>query len=491
MKFLKIKEFIFKHKLGLTIFGLAAVVFVISLKQSIWLDEGISIQISEGSISHIIDIARSIDLHPPLYNLFLHFSGIVFGEKIWIYRLWSGIFYALSAWVLYRYLVWKGVTLNKYLATLLFLTSPFAMYYGTDARSYMLVVLISLLQFVYFDKLCSTQNVKYFTWYILSSLVGIYLFYPIIFSLVAHFFYIVFFKRKLFKQFFYAWVAITVPYLPWIYLVIVRRIGEAPGHFLPIPWWQIPAVIFVGFSGGRTAITDVNHVHWYWPTVIVTLAYALQFLGLWFWYKSKDDREYLSRLFFVVLVPVAICLIISMFRFPVFDPRYYTQLFPLFVILLIFSSYYLSMKFTSFKRLLIGVLLGVNVLFFGLYAFNPWFEREPWKRVVPLVEQELRPRDVVVFIGWDQPPPTYSVYQTKQEKIISTYPDDLVDMTDFSAIQKHLDAELKGADRVWFSNFLEWQKDPGHKIRAMIEKNYRYVKTVGFFKVEFDLYEHK
>ena len=45
--------------------------------------------------------------------------------------------------------------------------------------------------------------------------------------------------------------------------------------------------------------------------------------------------------------------------------------------------------------------------------------------------------------------------------------------------------------RVWFSQFLESQRDSTGKVRKHIESKYKYVKTIGFFKVKFDLYEKK
>jgi hypothetical protein len=110
---------------------------------------------------------------------------------------------------------------------------------------------------------------------------------------------------------------------------------------------------------------------------------------------------------------------------------------------------------------------------------------------VPEIESQIVPGDAIVFIGIDQPPPPYLLYMKKDVPIISTYTHDLKDFNDFDSIASYLRPTLQPYRRVWFSKFLEWQKDSGHRIRDVVDEQFDYVKTIGFFKVEFDLYERK
>jgi hypothetical protein len=411
-----------------------------------------------------------------------------------MFRFWSALAYAISAFLFYSYCKTKNNIFSKkeaIIAVLVFLFSPFALYYASEARPYALIILVSLLQFILFEKVCETDDKKIMLYYGGVSIVGVYLFYPLIFSLVGHFLYIVFVKRSCFKKFILPWAAIFIVYVPWMYLTVIHRISTVPGHFLAIPWWQIPAIIFVGFSGGRVAITDLNHVHRYWPTILISIVYAVQFIGVLFWWKKDENREYLIRLLYMVGAPLAICLFISIFRFSIFDPRYYTEIFFIFILFITLSNKYFFGRYPGLWKYLVGSLIAVNLLFFTLYVGNPWFMREPWNQVVTALEKELQPEDVEVYIGFLQPPPTYTIYQKKNVKIISTYTDALLSLDDYAAIEKHLSEEIGSAKRIWFSSFLEWQKDPEHKIRAIIEKKFRYIKTIGFFKVKYDLYERK
>lgn len=463
---------------------------LVSATQSVWLDESLSISFSLKSVGHIVHLSAVSDLHPPLYNVFLHFSGVLLGNHIWWYRFWSVLAFGFTAILLWWYFGKKGFERHKkVLYAFLFLSSPFALYYASEARSYMLVVLVSLIQFISFDLLCAGERRKILWWvYGIASLIGVYLFYPLVFSLIAHFVYILWKKRKLFWKFFVPWSIVTLLYLPWIIKVLFARIAEAPGHFLAIPWWQIPAIIFVGFSGGRVAITDVHHLHWFWPTIVVSVAYLLAFLGIW--RAFSQHKESIIRLGVVFAVPILIGLGISAIRFSVFDPRYYAEVFILFLLLLIYSLDSLWQKPSLRTWGVVGILLIANALIGGLYLFSPDFGREQWKEAVGTLESQLQPGDVEVFIGYDQPPPAYTFYQTKDVPIISTYTKEVPE-GDWGKAVDRLSEKIHGAQRVWFSEFLEWQKDPQHILRNVIEEDFRYVKTIGRFKVQFDLYERK
>lgn len=487
-----------RHRLFLTALLLGVVITTyVSWRQSIWLDEGLSIEFSQRSLDEIITLTQTADLHPPLYYFLLHASGVIFGSHVFVYRLWSLVFYILFVIIFYRFLLYKGwgkVSSQRAISILfLFLLCPFVIYYASEIRSYMAVIFLSLLQFVAFDRLCEGKTGwKQAAVYVMSSVIGLYTFYPIGFLLLGELVYVVWRRREQWWHFFWLWVVMTVAYAPWLWSVVLARVGEQPGHFLPIPWWQIPAILFVGFAGGRVTITDMHHVHDYWPTIIVGLAYGVNLAGLWWWRKRKDVHdESVLRALIIGSVIVFIGLMISVFRFSVFDPRYYAELFPLFMIVFVYANYLWWQKGSNFGQIVSGVVVASNVVILLLYLFNPWYAREPWKTVVPQVEQELQAHDAVVFIGGQQPPPTYRQYQKKEVEIVSTYPDSLKDINDFDHIREHVGQSLADNNRVWYAQFLEWQKDPEKKIRRVIEEEFVYRKTIGFFKVQFDLYERK
>ncbi len=472
----------------------------VSLQQSVWLDEGLTILFSHYSIPQIMQLAQG-DLHPPLYNLFLHALVAPWGSPIFMYRAWSIIFYVLSSF-LFAAVVKKKFSspvLNKksYLVGfVLFLSSPFALYYATEVRSYMAVVLIALVRFWYFDELSASESsfsTKKFQkiGYTLSSVVALYLFYPFIFSLIAEACYLFFIQRKKILSFLTPWTVIILAYLPWIGAVLLHRLAEKPGHFLAIPWWQIPAIVFVGFTGGRVAITDLNHLHHYWPTILnAGLYFAVLFSAVYYWFKQRKRDVWVEKVFFLFLGPFSISLFISVIRFPVFDPRYYAEIFPFFLLIVTSAVISLAEQKKRLQSIALFALMVAHISILLLFVCDPWYAREPWKYVVPELEAESRPNDAVVFIGYNQPPPTFSLYSRGRIDVVSTYPVGVLP-EDYSVIAEYLKTALNGREYIWYSQFLEWQKDPEKKIRALIERDFVYRKTIGFFKVKFDLYERR
>ncbi|MBP6855997.1 MAG: hypothetical protein KBC26_03475 [Candidatus Pacebacteria bacterium] len=468
-----------------------ALVLGVSATQSIWLDEGLSISFSQKSVGETIRISALSDLHPPLYNMWLHFSGIVLGAHVFAYRFWSALAFLCFGFILWEFFRYKGIDKKSalwYLA--LSLSGPFVLYYASESRSYMAVMVVALLNIIAFDRLIDGRGAgkKHGIVYVATTIVGAYLFYPMLFLNVAQLVYVFIARRAHVARWILYWSIATLAYAPWLISTVLARLGERPGHFLPIPWWQIPAIIGVGFAGGRVAITDINHVHYYWPTALAVGVYALALLGITQWRKIKE-KDHVKRIIGICAITIAVCLVISYARFPIFDPRYYAEIFPLFIIILIWSLEAYKDISRAWWRVCIVIILVSHVTLGALYLTHPLFKREQWKVIVPRIEQDMGVTDAVVFIGPYSIPPTYTTYQKKNVKLIETHPRTISAFNNYQEVEQHLERELKGIDRLWYSSFLEWQKDPQHIIRALMEKHFRYVKTVGIFKVSFDLYD--
>jgi len=465
----------------LAIIGAITVVYA-TITQSVWYDESLSLMFSNWSIKDSFHLTSTSDLQQPLYYIFIHF----FGETIYGARAWSLIFYILSGIFLWKFLIRNEILSNKntFLIGLFFL-SPFMIFYASEIRPYMLLVFVTIGNLYFFEKLLSSDSlkkdeVKTILLFSLFSIFGAYTFYLFVLLLIGEFLYVLIFNRNKLFVFFISGMIIVIAYMPWIIVGIVNRLNENPSHFLKIPWWQIPIIILIGFGGGRVTITDVNHLKEYWPTVIVASVYSLAIISsIKYIFSGEKAKSLIVRMFFIGGVPLVMSLIISALKFSIFDPRYYIYLFPVFIIVIIGGCNYLLNTSKKFGTLVFGLLLFSNIIVLSLYLFNPWHQREPWKYVVPKVEQEILAGDYMTFYD-GAILPAYQLYQKKQINFVSA----------FNSIEQ-IDKELVSANRVWFSEFLEWQRDPDHNLRSYLEQKYKYVKTIGFFKVKFNLYEKK
>jgi mannosyltransferase len=117
---------------------------------ALWLDEAISVSISSLPLGEIGDALRR-DGSPPLYPLLLWGWERLVGDGPTEARLLSGLFGVAAlpvAAVAGRRLAGRA---GSVAALLLFATSPFAVYYSSEARMYSLVVLLVLCGFVVLD----------------------------------------------------------------------------------------------------------------------------------------------------------------------------------------------------------------------------------------------------------------------------------------------------------------------------------------------------
>jgi len=115
-----------------------------------WLDEALTVNISKLPLSQLHG-ALERDGAPPLYYVLLHFWMKLFGSSDLGARSLSGVISVATipfVWVAGKRLGGRTVAVT---ATVLVSTSPFAIYYGTEARMYSLVALLTAAGYLALD----------------------------------------------------------------------------------------------------------------------------------------------------------------------------------------------------------------------------------------------------------------------------------------------------------------------------------------------------
>jgi len=135
---------LFTVVLGLVV--AAAVVIRFTATQSLWLDEAQSVAISRlplhGAGTTLFDGLRQ-DGSPPLYYLLLHVWMELFGTSTSAVRAMSATLNIVTAWPLFVLARRVVGPLAARVTVLLYLTSPFALYFATETRMYSLIVLLA------------------------------------------------------------------------------------------------------------------------------------------------------------------------------------------------------------------------------------------------------------------------------------------------------------------------------------------------------------
>jgi uncharacterized membrane protein len=131
---------------GMVLVIAAGVVLRFWTRSALWLDEALTVNIASKPLGQLHALLRQ-DGAPPLYYFLLHFWMKLFGSSNLGVRSLSGVISVITlpaAWLAARsygrQCAWAVVVLLA--------SAPFAIYYGTEARMYSLVMLLTALGFL-------------------------------------------------------------------------------------------------------------------------------------------------------------------------------------------------------------------------------------------------------------------------------------------------------------------------------------------------------
>ena len=205
-----------------TVFALLS--FVIGLNQSIWFDEAYSVNLAQRSVGEIISLT-AVDVHPPLYYLFLKVWGEIFGFNEVALRCSSVFLMSLAVFLaigLAKILAGEKVA---QIASMLLALSPMLIRYGFELRMYALGVLIGVVATLVLWKILQTQQGKKrrVLEIVYAGLVamGVWTLYYIVIIWFAHLLYLIYRSkkqgRKVWRERYWLIYGLAIlMFLPWL-----------------------------------------------------------------------------------------------------------------------------------------------------------------------------------------------------------------------------------------------------------------------------------
>ncbi|MCL4458608.1 MAG: glycosyltransferase family 39 protein [Chloroflexi bacterium] len=311
---------------------LIALVFIIVLSfglhlyhieaQSLWWDETLSYHRAHSDIGYIlsnkivIDNVVTIDQHPPLYFLLLHFCLKLFGKSEFAIRFLSVITTILTIPMLYtlgRSLFdrWVG-----FMAAFLAALSPYYLWYGQEARPYALFGLLSALSLYLVFKVVTRDGPGYYLSYVIIVVLMLLTHYLAALVVLAELFYFIayaFLKRR--WKVLWAVTALGILAIPFVptALYAIRAFLALPGPALEVNLQDMLRDLAVSFSFGITV--DQFQVLPYAAILGVLMLAA-------FWdLASSAKRSGALLLLFGLIVPIVLLYIFSRYKV-VYNTRY-------------------------------------------------------------------------------------------------------------------------------------------------------------------------
>jgi len=405
--------------------------------ESIWNDEWLTV--SDITRPNLPDFFRFIKVNedtPPLYFLLLRWWSLN-GTKIDMPRL--RMFSALWAFAGLAGVYLLAKTLNgkrsAILASLLYITSPYIVWYAQEARNVMMQGALSVISMYFFYKFARDGCRKHL---VLSSFVlvaGLYTHYFFLFLIPTQFIYIWFYRKDLMREWLFSAAVVTALFAPWV-PVMINQVKIARIAWLEPPTLYFPIQFFAAFCTGLYyKINDLWAIFAVWIYLIFFIAGILRVsfrektLNLSF---KPDNRAGFAVIFF--FAPLVMAYGVSFVKPVLYEgKRYLMLILPLFFLIAGEGISRIG------RRKLVFALAAAVIVFnsYFLYDLYAGLQKRPWDKLSGIIRKNAVQGDIL-----------YSADYTKG-KILYYYgiePVKRVDLEDIKLFKK----TFRGHNRVWF-----------------------------------------
>lgn len=351
---------------------------LISLNQSLWLDEATTALVAKMSVSDIFSKFLPVDFHPPLYYLIIKTWTTVFGYSEISLRIPSIIF-GLGT-IYFAYLIGKKLFNKKtgLIASALLATSGLAVYYSQEARMYALAAFLVTCS-IYF-----LLEKKWIIFSVIVALIGM-TDYVSLFIIPVYFFV----GRNHWKKVILSLIPFASAFILWSPFFFKQILAGL--SVKGTSWWNLLgtanfkniSLIPIKFIFGR--ISFDNKILYF-----VLVIAALSLFGFLLYKSFKASKVLWAWMVFPILAGFTVSFIIPTMTYF----RYLFCLIPFYLLV----AYGVG-KTGKLKKAITVVLIIFNVFTSGYYLLNPKFQREDWRGLVNLVESKKTDNSVTIFSG--------------------------------------------------------------------------------------------
>ncbi len=344
--------------IGWFIFVCAMVLFCFAIhRESIWYDEWYTVEvINRASIKSFFNQIVLTENNPPVYYILLRLWADVAGCFNLVYlRLFSAVMASVGAVMIYKLVNLFNPRRTALVAVMLYLTSPYILWYAQEARNMAFACVISMAIVIFFYRFSVTGSKKDLVLAAIFQLVGLYTHSFLLAFIVAQVIYL-FIKgdRKLIKMWSVAVLAILALYLFWVPFLFKQIMINKSGWLKPLSLF-FPINMMVHFSVGIFQFSHAGLV--LLSTFVYTSLLVVSIFSLTDRKKSLTGGNlFLTLVFFT---PIVLSVLISVLIKPILfeGRRYLVVVVPIFLVMV-------SIGLCSIKnrRFFVSVLLLVLMM---------------------------------------------------------------------------------------------------------------------------------
>lgn len=453
------------------LFGL--ILRLISINQSLWLDEAINaLAVKNYSFFNLITEYAKADFHPPGWFIILWFWAKAFGYSEVSLRAPSVIFGILS--IFFTYLVGKKLVSGKIglVAALLIAINPLHIYYSQEARMYSLATLAVLINVLLFIKLAKGEKINTMLT-VVSNVLVLTSDYIAYFIFPAQLAFLLLVKKEALKKWCVA-LSIAVLLGIWWLPTFLSQFDVGSVASANLPTWKfingafdfktLP-LTYVKFIIGRISLAD----KFVYAAILLPVC---TFFGYLLWKGFKSQSGLVQKLLITwIFIPLILATAIS-FIVPVYNYFRVLYVLPAFIILL-------SLGILSFEKrkkyIFLSTVVLIELFCTSIYLLNPAYHRENWRGLVKFFEN----KDTLVIFesSGTLPPFDYYAKGIKTKGALRDFPvkdeKDVINMDDLSK-------------DVYLVDYLVEISDPNRLVaKKLVESGYKQTEIRDFTGVGF------
>ncbi|OGM13529.1 hypothetical protein A3A76_03615 [Candidatus Woesebacteria bacterium RIFCSPLOWO2_01_FULL_39_23] len=461
-------------KISLKLALLLLVAFVlrlISVNQSLWLDEAIGANLVKNeTINRVLLHFPLHDNHPPLYYLILKLWTGLFGYSELSIRLPSIIFGVLTVYITYL-IAGKFIKHSKSIfpifSAFLIATSQFHIYYSQEARMYSQTSFFAATT-IYFLLVIGQvkDNLKYWIFFSLSLLMLVFSDYVPVFIIPVFWLYGLVTKKD--KSW---WIGLLISHIPLVVVGLlwlpIFRAQLAGGKWVleNLPAWRELAggstfkqllLVWTKFTLGR--ISFYNKIFYYTLILVSSVPFGCALINS----LRRAGSFFLIHLWF--FVPLTLTFVFSFF-IPAFIYFRFMFIVPAFYLLIAWGTS--SLINLKVRNLLIAIFVIVNAFSLVVYYSDNKQKREDWKNTLAYLNHTVKNDEIVLFSNPESFAP-FTWY--KNAAINSGGATNSVSINDEETRFK-TELLIKNRNGVYYFNYLQDLIDPRGIVRDVIAVN--------------------
>lgn len=451
----------------------ALVIRLMSLNQSLWLDEAINV-LAAKNLDFISFVTRYpiADFHPPGYFAILWGWTKIFGTSEIAVRMPSILFGVGTVWL--THLIGKKLfNLNTGILAALFLAlAPLHIYYSQEARMYSFAAFAAALSMYFLIRLFERNRFAKIGYVVATGLL-LYSDYVAYFILPTQLLYVFFYQRKHIKTFFVFLFLGVVTILPWL-AVFPQQLANGQQTAGSLTGWK-NVVGGANFKEAslllvKTLIGRISFENKLFYTLFVGLI-SLPFVVTFKKAIQKIDSTTALILTWAILPPLMAFLV--SFYIPVFTYFRFIFILPAFYLLVSLGINRFNNSWLKIfnKRFLIIAIILSEIFTSGIYLLDSTFHREDWKGVISFLESRNDNKSVVIFEN-DEAFAPYKYYSNNLiEEVGGLVKIPVKQQSDVADLENL----LNNKGNVYLLEYLVDITDPGRILEKELE-------AVGFFK---------